>query len=32
MDSASTDIDGLMVIDLAVHSDARGWSKENWQC
>ena len=26
-----TPIPGLKVIDLAVHGDARGWFKENWQ-
>ena len=26
-----TGIPGLKVIDLAVHGDARGWFKENWQ-
>lgn len=26
-----TGIPGLEVIDLAVHGDARGWFKENWQ-
>ncbi len=31
MGAATTDIDGLLVIDLAVHGDARGWFKENWQ-
>ncbi|MFB3977714.1 dTDP-4-dehydrorhamnose reductase [Microbacterium proteolyticum] len=29
--SASTPIPGLLVIDLPVHGDARGWFKENWQ-
>jgi dTDP-4-dehydrorhamnose reductase/dTDP-4-dehydrorhamnose 3,5-epimerase len=24
-------IDGLKVVDLAVHGDSRGWFKENWQ-
>ena len=28
---AETGIAGLVVIDLAVHGDARGWFKENWQ-
>lgn len=28
---AETGIPGLKVIDLAVHGDARGWFKENWQ-
>ncbi|GAA1485442.1 sugar nucleotide-binding protein [Brachybacterium fresconis] len=27
----STDIPGLLVIDLPVPGDARGWFKENWQ-
>ncbi|MDR1188369.1 MAG: dTDP-4-dehydrorhamnose 3,5-epimerase, partial [Bifidobacteriaceae bacterium] len=27
----ATSIDGLTVIDLDVHRDARGWFKENWQ-
>lgn len=31
MGSASTDIPGLLLIDLAVHGDDRGWFKENWQ-
>lgn len=26
-----TSIPGLLVIDLPVHGDARGWFKENWQ-
>lgn len=26
-----TPIPGLLVIDLPVHGDARGWFKENWQ-
>lgn len=26
-----TGIGGLMVVDLAVHGDSRGWFKENWQ-
>ena len=26
-----TGIDGLKVVDLAVHGDSRGWFKENWQ-
>jgi dTDP-4-dehydrorhamnose 3,5-epimerase-like enzyme len=26
-----TTIDGLVVYDLAVHGDSRGWFKENWQ-
>ena len=28
---AETDIEGLKVLDLAVHGDSRGWFKENWQ-
>ena len=28
---ADTCIPGLMVLDLPVHGDARGWFKENWQ-
>lgn len=27
----STPIPGLLVLDLPVHGDARGWFKENWQ-
>ncbi|MFT3888291.1 MAG: sugar nucleotide-binding protein [Arachnia sp.] len=26
-----TAIEGLLIIDLPVHGDARGWFKENWQ-
>ena len=26
-----TTIEGLLVIDLPLHGDARGWFKENWQ-
>ena len=26
-----TGIEGLLLADLAVHGDARGWFKENWQ-
>jgi len=26
-----TPIPGLLVVDLAVHGDSRGWFKENWQ-
>lgn len=29
--ATETGIAGLRVIDLAVHGDARGWFKENWQ-
>lgn len=28
---AQTPIPGLLVFDLPVHGDARGWFKENWQ-
>ena len=28
---AETGIDGLLVVDLSVHGDSRGWFKENWQ-
>lgn len=28
---AETTIDGLVVADLTVHGDPRGWFKENWQ-
>lgn len=28
---AETTIPGLVIADLAVHGDARGWFKENWQ-
>ena len=28
---AQTAIPGLVVFDLPVHGDARGWFKENWQ-
>src|SRR5699024_12408910 len=27
----TTPIPGLLVIDLPVHGDPRGWFKENWQ-
>ncbi|GAB48646.1 sugar nucleotide-binding protein [Mobilicoccus pelagius] len=27
----TTDIPGLLVVDLPVHGDNRGWFKENWQ-
>ena len=27
---AETGIEGLKVVDLAVHGDSRGWFKENW--
>lgn len=26
-----TNIPGLLVVDLPVHGDSRGWFKENWQ-
>ena len=29
--ATETGIPGLRVIDLALHGDARGWFKENWQ-
>ena len=28
---SETGIEGLKVVDLAVHGDSRGWFKENWQ-
>jgi len=27
----STSIEGLLVVDLPLHGDSRGWFKENWQ-
>ena len=27
----TTEIPGLLLVDLPVHGDARGWFKENWQ-
>jgi len=27
----TTDIPGLLIVDLPVHGDNRGWFKENWQ-
>ncbi|WP_370616482.1 sugar nucleotide-binding protein [Mumia qirimensis] len=27
----ATPIDGLLVVDLPLHGDSRGWFKENWQ-
>lgn len=27
----TTSIPGLLVVDLVLHTDARGWFKENWQ-
>lgn len=29
--SRTTSIDGLIIFDLSVHGDNRGWFKENWQ-
>ncbi len=29
--ATQTDIPGLVVFDLPVHGDSRGWFKENWQ-
>ncbi|MFV0374969.1 sugar nucleotide-binding protein [Microbacterium sp.] len=31
LSATPTPIDGLVVFDLPVHGDARGWFKENWQ-
>lgn len=31
LEIAPTNIPGLLVIDLPVHGDSRGWFKENWQ-
>ena len=31
LEAHTTPIDGLVWYDLAVHGDARGWFKENWQ-
>ncbi|MEN2738051.1 bifunctional dTDP-4-dehydrorhamnose 3,5-epimerase family protein/NAD(P)-dependent oxidoreductase [Microbacterium sp. X-17] len=31
LSSTTTPIPGLVVYDLPVHGDARGWFKENWQ-
>ena len=28
---SETNIPGLLVVDLSVHGDSRGWFKENWQ-
>ena len=28
---SETGIEGLKVVELSVHGDARGWFKENWQ-
>ena len=29
--ATSTNIPGMLVFDLPVHGDSRGWFKENWQ-
>ena len=29
--ATSTNIPGMLVLDLPVHGDSRGWFKENWQ-
>ena len=31
LSTAETGIDGLVVVELTVHGDNRGWFKENWQ-
>jgi len=31
LQAEQTPIDGLVVYDLTVHGDSRGWFKENWQ-
>lgn len=31
LESTQTNIPGLLVFDLPVHGDSRGWFKENWQ-
>lgn len=31
LDSHQTDIPGLVLFDIPVHGDNRGWFKENWQ-
>ena len=31
LEARGTGIPGLTVVELAVHGDARGWFKENWQ-
>lgn len=31
LNAAETTIPGLLVFDLPVHGDSRGWFKENWQ-
>ncbi|EEP44693.1 putative dTDP-4-dehydrorhamnose 3,5-epimerase, partial [Collinsella intestinalis DSM 13280] len=31
LNATSTNIPGMLVFDLPVHGDSRGWFKENWQ-
>ena len=31
LSAQDTGIEGLVLLDLAVHGDSRGWFKENWQ-
>ena len=31
LSTAETGIEGLVVVELTVHGDSRGWFKENWQ-
>ncbi|MCS3842105.1 bifunctional dTDP-4-dehydrorhamnose 3,5-epimerase family protein/NAD(P)-dependent oxidoreductase [Microbacterium sp. AK031] len=31
LDATETSIPGLVIFDLPVHGDSRGWFKENWQ-
>lgn len=31
MQVSTTAIEGLLIVELDVHTDARGWFKENWQ-
>lgn len=31
LSAAGTNIPGMLVLDLPVHGDSRGWFKENWQ-
>lgn len=31
LEARETNIPGLVMVDLPVHEDARGWFKENWQ-
>lgn len=31
LEVSETNIPGLLVVDLPVHGDSRGWFKENWQ-